>query len=77
MSEIAHKKHHHKHKSHQISNEQDDYDTDLENEGVNNLHQVKAKHKKHHGKKYHEPVIRSWHITTIGENESVTEAMDR
>ena len=40
--------------------------------------QAKASHhKKHHGSTHHEPEIRSWHIASIGENESVTEAMDR
>lgn len=34
-------------------------------------------HKKRHGSVYHEPQVRSWHITSIGENESVSDAMNR
>ena len=55
-----------------------DADTDQVVGGVNNYHQVGHKH--HHIKgisKHHEPKIRSWHLGTIGENESVSEAMNR
>lgn len=55
-----------------------DAETDTVVGGVNNFHQVDSKHKNIEGlSKYHPTKIRSWHLETIGENESVTEAMNR
>lgn len=49
-----------------------DAETDEVVGGVNNYNQVKSKHHKREGmSEYHEPVIRSWHMESIGENESV------
>ena len=78
LSQVGHKKHHRHHQSHQIENEDAEEDLDMEESGRTALHQQKSKHKKHHnGSTWKERPIKSWHITSIGESESVTEAMDR
>lgn len=63
---------------HQADGSRMEAETDAVVGGVNNYHQRSSKHKNIEGlSKYHPTKIRSWHLESIGENESVTEAMNR